>query len=331
MRPRERRRAVRARAGSPSPDPCASSTSGPRRPRPDRTSPGSGRVVLIAGARLPAMPRRRGERIRAAPAPAGLTNGHARRGGWRRRCCMRREAMSISRHRVARVTAARVERAARRAACRRSGGEPGMPASCPRGPCTLGNEPSRPRVYGCAGSWICVGAADLDHLARVHDRDAVRDLEQQREVVGDEEDREVRARSLQRDDLREDLALDDDVERCRRLVHDHDLGLERRAPSRSSRAGAFRRRARAGSCAGARAGCRRDRAARRSRSALLLAASLRCASSTSPSWSRIAQHRVQRVHRALEDDRDLAPAQLAQLARCQIQDVDAAAGRGCPR
>ena len=35
------------------------------------------------------------------------------------------------------------------------------------------------------------------------------------------------SRSLQLDDLGQDLALDDDVERGRRLVHDHDLGLGR--------------------------------------------------------------------------------------------------------
>ena len=43
-----------------------------------------------------------------------------------------------------------------------------------------------------------------------------------------------------------------------------------------------------------------------------------------------AQHRVQRVHRALEDDRDLAPAQLAQLARALLHQVDAARRKhGC--
>ena len=37
-----------------------------------------------------------------------------------------------------------------------------------------------------------------------------------------------------------------------------------------------------------------------------------------------AQDRVQRVHRALEDDRDLAPAQLAQLARALLHQIDTA-------
>ena len=84
-----------------------------------------------------------------------------------------------------------------------------------------------------AGPW-CRGAparggsraadADLDEPAGVHDRHPVRELEQEREVVGDEQDGEAEA-LLQLDDLREDLALDDDVERRRRLVHDHDLGV----------------------------------------------------------------------------------------------------------
>ena len=79
-------------------------------------------------------------------------------------------------------------------------------------------------MYGCAGRWwICSARADLDDPAGVHDRDAVGDLEQQREVVRDEQDGEVQP-LLQLDDLREDLPLHDDVERRRRLVHDHDLG-----------------------------------------------------------------------------------------------------------
>ena len=69
------------------------------------------------------------------------------------------------------------------------------------------------------------GAAQLHELPGVHDHDAVRELEQQREVVGDEEHREPELLP-QLGDLREDLALDDDVERGRRLVHDHDLGVD---------------------------------------------------------------------------------------------------------
>src|SRR5438270_12186811 len=63
----------------------------------------------------------------------------------------------------------------------------------------------------------------LDDLARVHDRDAIRELEQEREIVRDEENGEAEI-ALQRLDLLEDLALDDDVERRRRLVEDDELG-----------------------------------------------------------------------------------------------------------
>ena len=66
----------------------------------------------------------------------------------------------------------------------------------------------------------------LDDLARVHDRDPVAELDHQREVVRDEQDREADLR-LELLDLRQDLALHDDVERGRRLVHDHQLGAKR--------------------------------------------------------------------------------------------------------
>src|SRR5438067_10930044 len=51
----------------------------------------------------------------------------------------------------------------------------------------------------------------FDDLARVHDRDAMRDLEEEREIVGDEENGELEL-ALQIADLLQDLALDDDVE-----------------------------------------------------------------------------------------------------------------------
>ena len=44
---------------------------------------------------------------------------------------------------------------------RRSGGEPGIPESFIRGPCSFGNEVSSPRVYGCAARrWICSRVPD---------------------------------------------------------------------------------------------------------------------------------------------------------------------------
>jgi hypothetical protein len=71
-----------------------------------------------------------------------------------------------------------------------------------------------------------LGACRLDELARVHDRDAVGELEQQREVVRDEEHREAEI-AFEGVDLLQDLALHDDVEGGRRLVHDDQLGVER--------------------------------------------------------------------------------------------------------
>jgi hypothetical protein len=67
-----------------------------------------------------------------------------------------------------------------------------------------------------------VGGRVPDDLAGVHDRQPVADLEQQRQVMGDEQhsEPELLAQPL---DLLEDLALHDDVEGCGRLVHDHHL------------------------------------------------------------------------------------------------------------
>src|ERR671922_1492389 len=65
----------------------------------------------------------------------------------------------------------------------------------------------------------------LDDLARVHDRDPFGDLEQEREVVRDEEYGESEL-ALDLLNLLQDLPLNDDVERSRRLVEDDELGLQ---------------------------------------------------------------------------------------------------------
>ena len=70
-----------------------------------------------------------------------------------------------------------------------------------------------------------LGGCGLDDLARVHDRDPVCELEQERQVVRDEEHREAEV-ALERLDLLEDLALDDDVQGRRRLVEDDQLRLQ---------------------------------------------------------------------------------------------------------
>ena len=106
----------------------------------------------------------------------------------------------------------------------RGAGDAGEPLDRP---VSGGNEPGARRCTGGAGSTRSRAAgATLDDLARVHDRDAVRELEEQRQVVRDEQHREAEL-GLQLADLLQDLALDDDVERGRRLVHDHELGPER--------------------------------------------------------------------------------------------------------
>ena len=115
----------------------------------------------------------------------------------------------------------------------------------------------------------------------------------------------------------EDLRLDGDVERRGRLVGDQQLRLGRRAPWRSSRAGACRRRAGADSRRAARRGIRDARPGR--------AARPRAAAPRRGRQSRVqpqrlgdlladVQHRVERRHRLLEDHRDLVAAHAARIA-----------------
>ena len=67
-------------------------------------------------------------------------------------------------------------------------------------------------------------AADLRDLARVHHRQPVREMADQRHVVG-HEDRGEADLLLQLLDLEHQRALRDDVERRRGLVHDDEVGL----------------------------------------------------------------------------------------------------------
>jgi len=68
------------------------------------------------------------------------------------------------------------------------------------------------------------GRADLEQLAGVHHRDPVRQLEQQGQVVGDEDDGEAEL-LLELHDLGQDVALHHHVECRGRLIHNHDLGI----------------------------------------------------------------------------------------------------------
>ena len=64
----------------------------------------------------------------------------------------------------------------------------------------------------------------LDHLALAHDIDAVGEAPHDAEIVGDEDDRHAEL-ALQLGQQHQDLRLDGDVERRRRLVGDQDVGV----------------------------------------------------------------------------------------------------------
>ena len=93
------------------------------------------------------------------------------------------------------------------------------------GPCSLGMAASSSRVYGCWGRARTSSAgADLDDAAEVHDRDVVRHVAHDGEVVGDEQHRQAAARRCSSPDQVEHGALDRDVERRGDLVGDEHLG-----------------------------------------------------------------------------------------------------------
>ena len=140
---------------------------------------------------------------------------------------------------------------------------------------------------------------ELDDLAGVHDRHAVRHLRDDAEVVGDQQQRHA-ALGLQLRQQVEDLRLDGDVERGGRLVGDQHLGLARPARRRSSRAASGRRRAGTDTrrSAARRPGCRPRRS---SSSACSRAPPCRervCRSITSAICAPDGEHRVQRGRRA---------------------------------
>ncbi len=66
------------------------------------------------------------------------------------------------------------------------------------------------------------GGTELGDLPRVHDHQPVREVPDQRHVVGHEDDAEAEF-GLQFLDLDHERALSDDVERRGRLVHDHQV------------------------------------------------------------------------------------------------------------
>ena len=74
-----------------------------------------------------------------------------------------------------------------------------------------------------------VGRRQLDEAAEVHHADAVGDVADDGEVVGDEHERQVEP-LLEVDEQVDDLRLDRDVERRDRLVGEDDVGLDGQRP-----------------------------------------------------------------------------------------------------
>ena len=213
---------------------------------------------------------------------------------------------------------------------RRSGGEPGIDVERPPvGRGCSGTPPSSFCVYG----WRGVVKTSLDRAllgdpAGVHDQHPVARLGDDRQVVGDEDQRQAELVAEALEQL-EDLGLDHDVEGGRRLVADDD----RRVAGEGHRdhrplAHAARQLV-------------RD-------TPLPRFCGMPTSSSSSPARlracsSRLARgaldrlgdlvadplDRVERVHRALEDDADLAPAVAPQLVLGLGHEVDARTARCC--
>ena len=233
---------------------------------------------------------------RPAPAPCPPP-GETRRRGWRRSPCGRRRS-------------GRRERSWSRRSSSRSGRRAHVAASAGHDRHRVEPRhrlPELPRIGVLRRSTMSLAVGDLDQPAVEHDADAVGELGHQREVVGDEQDGEAEPR-LEVEHLLQDLALHDDVERGRRLVHDDQLRIERQRDGEdhalAHAAGELMRIV----VEPAPPGCRPARGAPRR-------APARCARSapvwraiTSRNCSKIGDHRVQRIHRTLEDHRHGAPA-----------------------
>ena len=135
------------------------------------------------------------------------------------------------------------------------------------------------------------------------------------EVVGDQDDRRAEL-ALQLAHQVEDLRLDRDVERGGRLVGDQQLAGCRPAPWRSSRAGACRPRAGAGTRRARRCGSGMPHQVAASRPRARAPRAGRAAGAAQRLGDLLAdgEHRVERGHRLLEDHRDLVAADGAHLA-----------------
>ncbi len=108
-----------------------------------------------------------------------------------------------------------------------------------------GRRAEQPRGVGMRGARDDPrGRAGLDHLAGIHHRDAVAMFRHHAEIVRDQHQAHAQL-GAQRAQQLQHLRLHRDVQRRGRLVGDQQPRARRRARSRSSRAGACRRRVRA--------------------------------------------------------------------------------------
>ena len=277
----------------------------------------------------------RGDAHRTAPPAGACVSGANRQADSWSSPTGRRLDLAV-RADLAREVAARVEAAARRADRPGRAARPGSPAAA-RARCRPAG--TRPAAAACTGAaatpkTVSVGPVST-MLAGVHHGHAVAGLGDHAEVVGDQEQRQAEV-APQLLEQREHLRLRHDVERGRRLVGDHDLRDRRPARARSSRAGACRPRTRAGTGRRARAlmPTRSSSSPTRSRTAAPVGGGVVQADGVAD-LARDALHGVERVERALEDERDLAPAQVAHAALGAPVDVHDAVlarrGRSCPR
>ena len=234
------------------PQPIRRPGRGSRRARRRRLTPSTARTARAAPAK-PAAHREVLDDVARRRAARPVMRRHAtlRSSGARMQAALVPARRSAQRRVDARAAASRRERAARReAAARRaarsgSGTLPAIVASRarPRGRAAGSSRAGRACRGAAAGEELADRRASSTIAARIHHRDPVGDLGDDAEVVGDQDDRRCRSSRLQLAQQVEDLRLDRDVERGRRLVGDQQRRARRRAPSRSSRAGACRPRA----------------------------------------------------------------------------------------
>ena len=196
---------------------------------------------------------------------------------------------------------------------RGSGGSPGRPDGLRRkaGSPITGNAAASARVYGCFG-WAKISSAGalLDDPPRVHDREPPAGGHERREVVGDEQRGEPEP-LLEVVEQPQDLRLDHHVERGRRLVGDEQLRVAgERERDQHALALAARELVRVVARAPRRQADQLEQLADADRGLALRGRRVQL--------DRLADlaadplHGVERVQRALEDDRHARPAHGAQ-------------------